>query len=242
MSGEEIVVGEAELAICGGGDPVHAAMAELAVATAMELGRWQPTWDFDVSDGALALTSTGRAQCEDGECLNTRGILDLQRAGRGEVRFAGMPFNGDAFRRRLVRQYAEQKRCEARPRRAPECAAELHALTFNSTHDEDCAKIFTFDATTPDGGRLVNTFDLANKLVFVGYPENPYLAFASTEATVSVDPTYGLNEDDGTSGGACSAACWRVSSTNLAGQCCSCDGRSGSYVRSTFSSSVYVCK
>lgn len=216
-------------------------MAALAVATAMELGRWQPARDFAVMGGQLVLSRTGKNQCDDGACWNTQAILDLQRAG-DEVEFENARFHGDVYRRRLVHQYAEQLRCNSRPRRGQAgCAAEPHALSFAAMESLACATVFTFDATTPQGDTLNDSASLANALVFVGYPENPYLAFASTERSVSIDPTYGLNADQSSSVGSCSSTCVKLSSTNISGQCCSCEGRTGTYVRSSFSPSLYLC-
>lgn len=234
-------VGEIQEAMCAGGNGVHAVMAALAVATAMELGRWQPASDFAVAGGELVLSDTGRSRCEDGACWNTQAILDLQRAGAA-VEFEHERFHGDVFRRRLVRQYAEQMRCSARASGRSGCEAELHALSFASSDADACTTVFTFDATTPEGAALDDPASLANELVFVGYPENPYLAFASTDRSVSVDPTYGLNEDPGTSAGSCSATCTRITSSDASGQCCMCGGTAGAYVRSMFSTSVYLCR
>jgi hypothetical protein len=235
-------LGEIQEAMCAGGDGVHAVMAALAVATAMELGRWQSVSDFDVAGGELALTDSARSRCEDGACWNTQAILDLQRAG-ADIEFEHAQFHGDVFRRRLVRQHAEQQRCDARAGRGhSDCEAETHALSFSSSDADACTTVFTFEATTPEGGALENPGSLAKALVFVGYPENPYLAFASTDRSVSVDPTYGLNEDPSTSAGSCSSTCVKMSSSDASGQCCMCGGAAGTYARSTFSASVYLCQ
>lgn len=235
-------LGDVQQALCGDGDGVHAVMAGLAVATALELGRWQPALDFAVERGWLVLSDIGKSQCDDGVCWNTQAILDLQRAGREEVEFENARFSGDALRRRLRQQYGEQLRCDSQGRGRGKCVAEIHALRFAATSSDACATVYTFDATTPEGGPLDDPADLANKLVFVGYPENPYLAFTSTERSVSIDPTYGLNEDPNTSGAACSATCTKVTSSDVTGQCCMCNGGVGSYVRSPFSTAVYLCR
>lgn len=236
-------VGEIQQALCVEGDGVHAVMAALAVAAAMELGRWQPALDFALERGSLVLSDVGKSQCDDGACWNTQAILDLQRAGRDEVEFEHARFSGDALQRRLRQQYGEQLRCDSGPGRGRgKCVAELHALSFAATSSDVCATVFTFDATTPDGGLLSDPADLANKLVFVGYPENPYLAFASTERSVSIDPTYGLNDDPNTTAGQCSATCTKIASSDVTGQCCMCNGSSGAYARSPFSTAVYLCR
>lgn len=238
-----VELGQKQGALCVDGDGSDAALAALAVATAMELGRWQSSKDFVIRDGALALSRTGRRQCADGECWNTRALLDLQYAGSGEVTFGDRPFEGRNYRRRLVKQYKEQERCEARPGRSRvDCPAERHALELESQQTGACDTIFTFKATTPAGGPLQEPAQLANKLVYVGYPENPYLAFTSTGSTVSIDPTYGLNEGGSTSAGSCSAACTQVSSSNISGDCCICNGSLREYSKAAFSQNIYLCR
>jgi hypothetical protein len=240
MMSEEL--GQSQQALCVEGDNVHAAMAALAVATATELGRWQAARDFAVVRNTLTLTSEGKRQCDDGVCPNTQGVLDLQKAGDGEVEIAGAPFYGMSFRRGLIAQHDEQRRCESR--RAVDgtgCSAERHELSYQSQGAGVCNVIFTFGATTPTGGALESPAQLANKLIYAGYPENPYLDFTSTGSTVSIDPTYGLNEDGGSTAGSCSAACTKLSSVDIAGQCCTCNGATRTYSRSPFSGSVYLC-
>ena len=74
-----------EQALCDNVDGVPSAMAGRAVATATELGRWEPTSDFEVKRGELRLTAAGKRRCDDGECWNTRSILELQDAPPGAV-------------------------------------------------------------------------------------------------------------------------------------------------------------
>lgn len=240
MTSEDI--SQHQEALCANGDGVNSAMAALAVATAKELKRWQPSMDFTVSNGRLALTSTGRSQCSDGRCWNTQAILDLQGAPLNSVRFGSVIFNADNFRSRLVAELNEQKICESRPgTQLANCPAEAHKLAFKSQQAGACDTIFTFTATSPTGAPLVNPGQLKNKLIYVGYPENPYLAFSSTGSTVSLDPTLNLNEGGTTSAGSCSSTCVKIASSDVTGQCCMCGGRAKRYARSPFSSFVYLC-
>jgi hypothetical protein len=242
LTSEEIA--QNQEALCANADGVNSALAGLAVATAKELRRWQSSQDFFVEAGnRLALTSTGKARCSDGRCWNTQAILDLQRAPLGSVRFGTVSFNADNFRSRLVSEFNEQKICEARTGIGPDtCPAEQHQLTFQSQQAGACDTLFTFAATTPTGGALTSPAQLKKKLLFAGYPDNPYLAFSSTGATVSIDPTYGLNEDGSTSAGICMAACVRMSNADVSGQCCMCGGVNRKFVRATFNASTYLCK
>lgn len=231
-----------EQALCDNVDGVPSAMAGLAVATATELGRWEPTQDFEVKRGELRLTAAGERRCDDGDCWNTRAILDLQDAPRGEVALGGKSFDASSFRRALARNFEEQQRCEADKRGRDRCQAERHELTLDSVSPGACDTVYTFRATTPRGTLLREPERLANKLIYVGYPENEYLSFTSTAATVSIDPTYWLNPTDDTSSGACAAACVKISRTNVAGQCCSCNGVVGQFERSTWSATTFTCE
>ncbi len=214
-------------------------MAALAVATATELKRWEPTRDFQMKDGFLALTRAGKRQCADGRCWNTQTLLDLQRAPDGVVQLGGVELDPESYRTELKQNYREQQRCEST--RGDDCAAQRHELILDSSSSGACDTVFTFHATAPNGSALRNPSKLANQLIFVGYPENEYLSFASTSSTVSIDPTYGLNEAGGTETGSCSAACTKASSTNIAGDCCSCNGVTRTYVRSIWSSTFFIC-
>jgi hypothetical protein len=236
-------IGQNAEALCDNGDGANSAMAALAVATAKELQRWQSSRDFYIDrNHRLALTRTGKSRCKDGKCWNTQALLDLQKAPDGAVVLGGAAFDAENFRRQLYAGQKQQLACEAHPGSGKlACPAEEHELTFRSKEAGACDTLFTFKATAPDGGALKRPAQLKNKLIYVGYPENEYLSFTSTGSTVSIDPTYGLNDDGSSSTGACSAACVKISSTSSAGQCCSCSGAGGEYVKSPWSGSTFLC-
>jgi hypothetical protein len=238
---EEGDLGQYEQALCSNVDGVPSTMAALAVATATELGRWQPSTDFEVRSGALALTRAGKRQCDDGRCWNTQAILDLQRAPDGAVTIGDAALDADGYSHALVENYREQSRCAGSGSERGDCSAQPHQLTLESSARGACDTVFTFRATGPSGKPLKNPEQLANKLIFAGYPENEYLSFTSTSSNVSIDPSWGLNDTGETSTGACSAACVRVSATDLSGDCCSCGGSVHSFVRASFSNSLYLC-
>jgi hypothetical protein len=219
-------------------------MAALAVATAKELKRWQPSKDFYLdSSYRLALTSTGKAQCADGKCWNTQAVLDLQKAAFNTVKFGSVLFNADNFRSRLYAEFGEQKDCEARAGAVgSNCPVELHKLTFKSAAPGACDTLFTFTATTPTGGALTSPSLLKNKLIYVGYPENAYLAFNATGTTVTIDPTYGLNDTGTTSSGSCVAACTKMSSADVTGACCACNGATKKFGKSAWSTTTFICQ
>lgn len=245
QSEEMIELGTAHQSLCANGDGVNSAMAALAVAAAKELGRWQPTTDFTQhsSPWSLILTSTGKNQCADKKCWNTQAILDLQKAPPNTVKFGNIVLNSNNLVSTLVARWNEQRNCESRGGTGPtNCSAEQHKLTFKSQKAGACDTIFTFDAKTPTGGTLKAPDQLKNKLIWVGGTSNPFLAFSSTGTTVSIDPTYGLNEGGTTTSGSCSNACTRISSTSIAGQCCTCNGATKKYVKSAWNAQTFLCQ
>ena len=249
MTTEEIEdgleLGQTEEALCANGDGVNSAMAALAATTAKELGRWNPTVDFAPGRAApwyTTLTATGKARCPGGNCWNTQAILDLQKTAPNTIKFGSVVFNANNFVSTLTARWNEQKNCELRGGTgSTNCSAEQHKLTFKSQVAGSCDTIFTYDAKNLSGGNLAAPSQLKNKLMFVGYPSNPYLAFSSTGTTVSIDPTFGLNQGGTTTTGACSAACTKMSATNVAGACCSCNGKSGKFAKSTWSATTFQC-
>ena len=246
LMSEDIELGQSGEALCANGDGVNSAMAALAVAAAKELGRWNPTVDFAPGTAApwyTTLTATGKARCSDGKCWNTQAILDLQKSPPNSVKFGSIVLNANNLVSTLTARWNEQKNCELRGGTGDtNCTAEAHKLAFTKAAPGACDTIFTFNATNTSGGALVNPAQLKNKLMFVGYPSNPYLAFSSTGTTVSVDPTYGLNPDGSTSTGSSTAACTKVSATSIVGAACTCNAVSGKFAVSTWSPVTYTCK
>ena len=238
--------GQTEQAMCANGDGVNSAMAALAVAAAKELGRWNPTVDFAPGRAApwyTTLTATGKARCPGGNCWNTQAILDLQKAAPNSVKFDGVVLNSNNLVSTLTARWNEQQNCELRGGTgATNCSAEQHKLVFKSSAKGACDTVFTFDATNTSGGALTAPAQLKNKLIFVGGTSNPYLSFSSTGTTVSIDPTYGLDEDPTGAVQACSAACTKMSATSLAGTCCSCAGKTSKYVKALWNSSTFLCQ
>jgi hypothetical protein len=76
----------------------------------------------------------------------------------------------------------------------------------------------------------------------VGGSANPYLAFSSTGTTVSIDPTYGLDEDPSTATAACPVACTKMSLSSQAGKCCSCNGKTSTYAKSVANANIFTCQ
>jgi hypothetical protein len=236
-------------ASCSNVEGVYSTMAALAVAAAKELGRWQPTRDFVITrqggEEMLGLSAAGRAECADGVCANTQALLDFQkREADGNVTFPGnVKLNSPALRSRLVARFREQQSCEMQPdnQRAENCPVEEHTLSFLRSEKGGCDTNFFFLAKTPSGGSLAYPEQLKNKLLWAD-KANPYIGFRSDGDEVSIDPTYGLNEDSTSTDGACSAACARISRSNVSGQCCACNGATRSFSRSAWNAATYLCQ
>jgi hypothetical protein len=223
---------------CSDPNGTHSAMAALAVATATELKRWQPTKDFAVRNGALELTTTGKARCADGRCWNTQAILDLQKVPAGTVEMRpGVKLDSRALKSGLTTNLTFQL-FSLISMLVPEHRFEL-------IHSEagGCDQFYWFNVTTPTGGAVSSllTSTLKEKLTWVGGDRNPYIQFQSQGTMVGIDPTYGLNQAGATSSGSCVAACTKMSSTDITGSCCSCNGTK-KFARSTWNTTTYLCQ
>lgn len=270
-SSDDLELGTLEQGVmsCANPDGTNSAMAAFAVAVAQELKRWQANRDFVVfgtsgksesSSGpqqAIKLTSgsdsfgpRGKSRCSDGKCANVQAILDMQYdQANDKIYFQGSGskrtlLSPGALRSRLVAKLREQQTCDANPRDrdAGACPREEHVLTFQSSAKGSCDTNFFFKATRPDGKPLAYPNQLRNKLKFADHT-NPYIAFQNLgNGVLSIDPTYGLNDKGTTTSGSCTAACTRVSATNMTGKCCTCGGANKKFARASFNANTYLCK
>jgi hypothetical protein len=252
-------LGELEQGVvsCSNLDGTNSVMAALAVAAAKELKRWQPSTDFMTiktdtksetttgSSDAIALSPTGKAQCAGGNCWNTQALLNLQYSpATGKVILPGnVVLNPSALRTRLSAKLWEQKSCELRPANggSGNCPVETHKLTFTKAEKGGCDTNFFFKATQPSGAALQYPAQLKNKLLWVD-SSNQYVQFQSVGDVISIDPTYGLNDDGSTSTGACTASCVKLSAASVAGACCSCNGATKSFAKSAWSAVTFLCQ
>jgi hypothetical protein len=243
---------------CSNPQGTNAMIAAVAVAIANDLGRWKVGTDFTKVTGAynqqhLALSSTGLAQCaaRGNACENVKALLFFQDARYDNyIRFPGnVKLSAWSYAARLVAGYDAQKVCESRatqnPSSADACPAEDHVLTLTGTSPGACDMNFTYDARTPTGGMLRWPHLLKNKLVWANDGGsftnlNPYIAFQSTAGTVTIDPTFDLNQPGSASGGSCIVACQKYDRSNLTGQCCTCNGQSGTFFQSP-AANTYKC-
>jgi hypothetical protein len=191
----------------------------------------------------LALTDVGKARCADRKCLNTQALLDLQRdSAKGAPIRPSVKLNPSTLRSRLTRNYDRQKRCGAISSLFG-CKALDHEFSFLYSEPGGCDTNFWFEVRTPLGALLsaVGVKDLKDKLVWVDEEDNSYIQFQADGNNIAIDPTYGLNETGSTGSASCSAACTKVSSSDVSGQCCSCNGTK-KYKRSAWSNSTYLCQ
>jgi len=134
---------------------------------------------------------------------------------------------------------------------APILAGEPHRLdwAYATTEGAPCGQYDWFDIERPNGNPLEDPADTYVQLIFAGGKQtptgadvNPYIAQQVNGNQVAIDPTYGLNGSGSTSSGTCSASCVKVSSTSVAGQCCSCSGNIKSFVKSAWNATTFVCQ
>jgi hypothetical protein len=223
---------------CSDPNGTNSVLAALAVATATELKRWQPRVDFEESFGVYRLTSTGKSQCADKVCWNTQAILALQNSPNGKVQVRpGVKL--DTFALRLAISSAD--RSQFFSNLLSNVAAHKFQLMY--TEPGGCDTYYWFNVTSPTGGTLVSSLisGLQKNLAWVGGTENPYIQFQSNGTMIGIDPTYGLNEVGAAAAGSCTAACTKMSSTSIAGQCCSCNGTK-KFARSTWNATTYLCQ
>ena len=254
---------------CSNPEGTNAAMAALAVAVARELGRWRTSVDFVVAktngitenstgnvetlklaSGSDATGARGKSRCADGKCANVQALLDMQYdQAKGKVFFQGIgatkvELNPVALRSRTVAKWKEQEACDKTPKDGDlgSCPKEEHALKFVSAAKGSCDTDFTFNVTQKDGKTALKyPMQLRHELRFAD-SSNPYINFTPlSNGDFKIDPSYGLNPDSATSSGACAAACTKISTTSVAGQCCSCGGVQKTYVKSAWSATTFVC-
>jgi hypothetical protein len=266
MPADEESAGSDHLALMNCYDPqgTNAMMAALAVAAANELGRWNVTTDFHKVTNSnwqtvLGLSPAGLARCSSRghSCPNIKALLFFQDTRYDNyIRFSSsVKLSAHSYVARLIAGFDAQKICEDRakinppkPGQVPSsdtCYAEEHLLTPAGTAPGGCDMNFTYNATTPSGGLLVYPQLLKNKLIWAndgGSAQvlNPYVQFTSTARSVTVDPTSNFNQPGSASGGSCLTACQKFSTSNISGNCCSCNGASGVFQLSP-TANFYKC-
>jgi hypothetical protein len=235
--------------LCSNQAGMNAVTASLAVATAVELRRWNAPVDFqwNNSTNRLELTAAGKARCY-GNCRNVQALLDLQKPEAYHA-FAfpgGELFDHGYLVGRLKDGFQRQQRCNAWQGEYTTngCWVEAHDLWLDHRAKGSCAMDNFFWANKVGTSNPLDHIDRLNyQLYFAGYPENEFLNFRiNSNANLVIDPTVGLTAGDTTSSGSCTAACTTYSTTSVIGNCCQCNGSTKKFARSPFSADMYLCK
>jgi hypothetical protein len=132
----------------------------------------------------------------------------------------------------------------------PLLATEPHRLRFNRKESGGpCGDYYWYDVTEPNGLALDDPASTYIQLIFAGGKQtqsgqdlNPFIAQKVSGSQVAIDPTYGLNTGSSSSSGSCTSSCLKISTANVIGQCCSCNGLSKKFAKSTWSGTTFVCQ
>ena len=268
---DESDIGTTEEALmsCSNPDGTNSVMAAFAVAVAQELGRWNASKDFILNNTSGASESSygsqqaiklasgsdangpiGKSRCADGKCARVQALLDLQYdqannkvyiQGSGTTKVLLSP---SALRSRMYAKWGEQKTCDAAPvdGNNNNCTKEQNKLAFVSSAAGGCDTNFTFSVKGTTGLALKYPNQLKNELKFADSAANPYINFTNLgNGNVSIDPTYGLDEDNETQTGSCTGACTKISLSNMDGGCCSCGGIQKFFKKAAWSSVTFLC-
>jgi hypothetical protein len=248
----EMELGSMEQALhsCANPDGTNAVMAALAVAAGHELGRWRSGLDFEVYGSVIRLTSgtgsdgkpRGKSRCSGAVCPRTEALLSFQNDSatgvyvQAETTTTRTLVNPGALRSRMVAKLGEQinKDRDMKDGDTYQVPKTPHTLIgAGITTLGGCGPHYkfnvAFDATTttpkplPEQNGWVDFRDLGNNVV-------------------AIDPTYGLNDEDTTNSGSCAVACTKVSTTSIAGACCSCAAVNKTFKKSTFNANTYLCQ
>ena len=209
---------ESQAAMCLNESATNIVLAGIATSTAMEMKRWLPERDFVFSNGVLSISSWGNARCPrylangtittdtsvPKDCRYTKRWLALQSDAASGMVIEGTPLDAGVLRSRIAAFWDRQMVCNSRPDngQADNCPVEYHDLAFSYKTNGACADDWWFHAYkmgTTTNLAAADAAQLKNKLLWVGYLDNPYLAFGSNYAgDVKIDP--GGNTQGGGSG------------------------------------------
>ena len=227
---------------CWDNSGINALKAALAVSMASELGRVDPVRDLALSssnwDSYVVLTWAAKSQCSSrgyGDCPNTQAILSLQNPQVNQY-LSYNSFNATVFKEELKASFERQRNREIDlARNNPSLLPQPHVLTeIGISNYGACGIHYDFNV---QGNKPEN---LQYRMEFYGGTQNPFIAFRSTERTISIDPTGTMNGDTTASSGACTVGCYSYG-TALRDTCCSCDGRQGTYRRAPWNAQMNYC-
>jgi hypothetical protein len=144
----------------------------------------------------------------------------------------------------MFAKWNEQKACDqnARDGDANSCTKEQNVLKYVSSAKGGCDTNFTFSVKGTTGALLKYPNQLKNELRFADQT-NPYINFQNLgNGNISIDPTYGLDDEGTSTTGSCTAACTKISTTSYAGACCSCGGATKKFAKSPYNALTYLCQ
>jgi hypothetical protein len=132
----------------------------------------------------------------------------------------------------------------------PIIAIEPHRLSFSYTsNDGPCGKYYWYNIKQPNGLSLAKPGNSFLQLIFAGGKQtaggadvNPHIAQKVSGDMVAIDPVYGLDGSGTSSTGSCTAACVSISTSNIAGACCACNGVSKKFAKVSSNPNAYMCK
>ena len=132
----------------------------------------------------------------------------------------------------------------------PILAIEPHRLTFNRKETGGpCGNYYWYDVKQPNGLALRDAASTYVQLIFAGgkptpsgVDVNPFISQKVSGNQVAIDPTYGLSDSGTTSTGACTASCLKISTSNVVGQCCACNGTNAKFAKSAWSAVTFLCQ
>lgn len=253
---------EQALHSCATPDGTNAVMAALAVAAGHELGRWRASLDFEYASPTVIRLSSGtgtdgkpkgKSRCSGGVCPRVEALLSLQNDNatgvyvQAETTNTRVLVNPSALRSRMSAKLWEQttKDKAAKDGDVNQAPATGFKLTgAGMANLGGCGPHYKFNVafdastTTPKPVPAQLKWSLAFADVTNGWVDFRDLG----NNMVAVDPTYGLNDEDTTSTGTCSVTCTKISTTNIAGSCCSCAGLTKTMKRSPFNANIYLCQ
>jgi hypothetical protein len=197
---------------CQSNNGVNPTKAALAVAMAMELGRWKPNLDLvQTGNNQVGLSPTGLAQCKNG-CPNTKGLLGQATATAAMMSNVFDPTNYGA---ELVSGFGRQaSNYQNIVQNYPKQTPPEHKLTYVAGPLNmgvgACGPHYLFQVDNLDGTPMTTTqaANMANWLCFYGMNatngygcgSNPYLGFFQTSngcpagrTCIAIDPTDGDN-------------------------------------------------
>lgn len=195
----------------------------------------------------------GKSRCADAKCRRVQALLDMQyEQARGKIYIQGetstnkVLLDPAALRSRMVAKVNyEQTACDqnAKDNDPTRCPVETHKLVpMGTVNLGGCGVHYKFGVAKETGATLLYPGQLKWKLTFADQA-NGWVDFRNLGGgVVAIDPTYGLNTTGTASAGSCTAACTKISLTDITGQCCSCGGVTRKYGKSAWSPSTFLCQ